>query len=202
MLAKENFRLSQLSGDIFQMNAEKMAFEDNTFDHVYSCGVIHHTESPEKILKEIVRVLKPGGTIRIMLYNKTSINYYFEIMFLRKIFRYLLIPSFAPKLLSRITGFDYKKLSKHRDILLSQKMTKEKWISINTDGPDCPMARVYSRKEISETFSALGFREIKSYVRFFDKTHYSHLGKLISDPMAEKIGKIFGWCRWIEAVVK
>jgi ubiquinone/menaquinone biosynthesis C-methylase UbiE len=201
-LAVENFKLSQLTGDIFQMNAEKMTFEDNSFDHVYSCGVIHHTESPEKILKEIVRVLKPGGTIQIMLYNKTSINYYFEIMFLRKVFRYLLIPAFAPVLLSRITGFDYKKLVKHREILLSEKMTKERWISINTDGPDCPMARVYSRKDISVTFGALGFREIKSYVRFFDKTHYSHLGKLIPDGLAERIGKKFGWCRWTEAVAK
>lgn len=200
ILAKENFSLFNLKGEISQMNAEKLKFDDKTFDHVYSCGVIHHTESPEKIFREILRVLKPGGTIRIMLYNKSSINYHFEIMFLRKIFRYLLIPSFSPKVISKLTGFDRKKLERHRSILLSEKMTKEKWISINTDGPDCPMARVYTKKDVMKIFSETGFKEIKTYVRFFDKSHYSFLGKLIPDSVAERIGKWAGWSRWIEAV--
>ncbi|QOX78545.1 class I SAM-dependent methyltransferase [Trichlorobacter lovleyi] len=198
-LAKEAFLVFGLSGEIRKMNAEQMEFENAIFDHIYSCGVIHHSPNTEKIVSEMFRVLKPGGTIHVMIYNRTSINYYFEIMFLRKIFRYLLLPPTAPKIISTITGFSEYKLRRHQEILTGEHMNKQKWLSINTDGPDCPLAKVYSKQEAQKLFENSGFKDIVNYVRFFDKSHYSHLGKLIPDSFAEQIGKLFGWCRWIEA---
>lgn len=47
----------------------EMPFEDNTFDLVYSAGVVHHTEDPDKALQELLRVLKPGGKLWIGLYG-------------------------------------------------------------------------------------------------------------------------------------
>ncbi|MFQ6033065.1 MAG: class I SAM-dependent methyltransferase, partial [Candidatus Zixiibacteriota bacterium] len=142
-IAKERFSLFGVGGRIEVANAEDLPFEDDSFDHIYSFGVIHHSPHTERIIEEIHRVLRPGGTICIMVYNKSSINYYIEIMFLRKIFRWLLIPKFAPPLISLITGLDQTKLSDHRNIMLRRKnMTKSEWISINTDGPDCPLAKV------------------------------------------------------------
>jgi hypothetical protein len=44
----------------------------------------------------IHRVLKKGGTFTVMPYNRSSINYYAEIMFLRRLFRWLLLPKFMP----------------------------------------------------------------------------------------------------------
>lgn len=58
--------------DIRQLNAETIPYPDNNFDLVYSWGVIHHSTDPEKILKEIYRVTKPGGTAKIMVYNLNS----------------------------------------------------------------------------------------------------------------------------------
>lgn len=46
---------------------------DNTVDFVYSQGVLHHTSDPGAILKEIYRVLKPGATGALMIYNHDSI---------------------------------------------------------------------------------------------------------------------------------
>src|SRR5919198_1237320 len=103
------------------------------------------------------RVLKPGGTISVMVYNKSSINYYVEIMFLRKILRYALLPSFSPRFIARLTGFSEEKLRRHREILFSEKMTPQRWVSINTDGPDCPLSCVYSSKRILDLFSSAGF---------------------------------------------
>ena len=42
------------------MNAEKMTYEDNSFDLVFGSGIIHHLDV-EKAFSEIARVLRPGG---------------------------------------------------------------------------------------------------------------------------------------------
>lgn len=199
-LAKEAFNLFGLDGTILTMNAEEMDFPDNYFDYCYSLGVIHHTPNPPKIVYQIFRVLKPGGSARVMVYNKSSINYWFEIMFLRKVFRYCLMPRFAPGLISRLTGFSEYKLKRHREIMLSEKMTHERWLSINTDGPDNPLSRVYSKQDALNLFKEAGFSDVSTYVRHFDKSHYSFIGKIIPDWLADKIGNVWGWCRWIEAI--
>ena len=46
-ITREAFNIFGLKGDINKMNAENMNFEDNTFDHIYSYGVIHHLLSME-----------------------------------------------------------------------------------------------------------------------------------------------------------
>lgn len=200
LLASEGFKVMELDGEVRQMNAEDMEFPDNSFDHIYSHGVIHHSPDTEKIVGEMYRVLKPGGTINVMVYNRTSINYYFEIMFLRKLFRLALYPKFAPGLFSKILGFEKQKLEKHRDIMIREKMTKDRWISINTDGPDCPLAKVYNKREINTIFCKKGFQDIQNHVRYFNKQHYSFIGKLIPNTVADKIGNVAGWHRWVKAV--
>lgn len=195
-LAIENFNLFQLKGNIVQMNAENMNFKDETFDHVYSCGVIHHAPSPENIVKEMYRVLKKTGTATVMFYNRTSINYYFEIMFLRKIFRQFLRPKYSPMLISKLTGLDRYKLERHRE-LLKKELTKEEWISVNTDGPNSPLSRVYNRREAEKLFREHGFFVIKQCVRFFDKTHYPFIQKVISKKLQDFLGSRWGWNRWL-----
>ena len=53
-------------------NAEKLPFDDNTFDIVYSHGVLHHAENTMTCFSEAIRVLKPGGNLRIMVYSNFS----------------------------------------------------------------------------------------------------------------------------------
>jgi ubiquinone/menaquinone biosynthesis C-methylase UbiE len=56
-------------------NAESLAqFSDNTFDVVYSFGVLHHTPNTGQCFESIHRVLKPGGKAYIMVYAK-GLNY-------------------------------------------------------------------------------------------------------------------------------
>ena len=72
-------------------------------------------------------------------------------MLLRKIFRWCLLPKLMPGLLAAVTGFDRWKLEGHRQAL-KKKLTKEQWISMNTDGPFCPLAQVYNRMEAALLF--------------------------------------------------
>lgn len=57
-------------------DAENLPFDDDFFDIVYSWGVIHHSPDTPKALKEIIRVLKPAGKAKLMVYNRKSVLAY------------------------------------------------------------------------------------------------------------------------------
>lgn len=61
-----------LSSNLQRIDAESLPFEDATFDIVYSWGVVHHSENPTRIMREIYRVLKPGGKFLGMMYGRRS----------------------------------------------------------------------------------------------------------------------------------
>ena len=74
-LIKQRFALYGMQGDFRVADAENLPFEDNSFDLVYSFGVLHHTPNTEKAIREIHRVLKPNGKASIRLYNQLSLNW-------------------------------------------------------------------------------------------------------------------------------
>ena len=51
---------------------ESLPFESNSFEVVYSCNVLEHTNNPAKVLKEALRVLKPGGYLFMEFPNHLS----------------------------------------------------------------------------------------------------------------------------------
>src|ERR687883_1787450 len=69
-LARRNFELQDLAGEFRTADAENLDFPDDTFDLVYSHGVLHHTPDTERAVGEVHRVLKPGGRAVVMLYHR------------------------------------------------------------------------------------------------------------------------------------
>jgi ubiquinone/menaquinone biosynthesis C-methylase UbiE len=196
-LTRERFKVFGVPGQFEVANAEEgLPIPDASVDYVYSFGVIHHSPAPEKIVGEIYRVLRKGGTFTVMLYNRSSINYHIEIMFLRRLFKWCLLPKFMPRLIAAATGFDRWKLEGHRNRLLrSKKLTKEEWISMNTDGPFCPLARVYNHEEAAALFGA--FENVRQEVWEFNVDHWSFIGRAIPDSVVKWLGRRWGWHRII-----
>ena len=54
-------------------DAENLPFPDESFDIVYSWGVLHHSPDTARAVREVLRVLRPQGVARIMIYHKYSI---------------------------------------------------------------------------------------------------------------------------------
>jgi 2-polyprenyl-3-methyl-5-hydroxy-6-metoxy-1,4-benzoquinol methylase len=72
--------LKNLKYVVRHMDAEKLEFPDQSFDFVWSWGVIHHSSHTGRIIREIHRVLKPGGEVRVMVYNLEGMSAYVTIL--------------------------------------------------------------------------------------------------------------------------
>jgi SAM-dependent methyltransferase len=72
-ITRERFELNGLTPRLTQGDAENLPFADRSFDIVYSWGVLHHTPDTATAVREVHRVLRPGGTVRVMIYHSHSI---------------------------------------------------------------------------------------------------------------------------------
>jgi 2-polyprenyl-3-methyl-5-hydroxy-6-metoxy-1,4-benzoquinol methylase len=80
-LTRANARAKALELDVRRMDAESLQFPAESFDYVFSWGVIHHSRSTETVMREIARVLRPGGRGLCMVYNRASVRYYLHGLF-------------------------------------------------------------------------------------------------------------------------
>jgi ubiquinone/menaquinone biosynthesis C-methylase UbiE len=75
---KHRLKLEGLNAKEFKVaDSESLPYKDDLFDLVYSWGVIHHTPDTQAALKELIRVCKPGGKCKIMIYHRRSLLAYF-----------------------------------------------------------------------------------------------------------------------------
>ena len=122
-----------------QASADQMPLKKNSFDFVYCWGVLHHTQNPANTLKELWRVLKPGGTLAIWVYERNE--WYLRRSLLTKYFSSLdeyEMLNFANALTSlthttQLTSSVYSKTISS-DLCFSIKNTKEHTRHILYDG--------------------------------------------------------------------
>jgi SAM-dependent methyltransferase len=53
-------------------------FADESFDYVVTIGCLHHTGDVEKAIAECYRLLRPGGTFIVMVYNAYSLRRWYQ----------------------------------------------------------------------------------------------------------------------------
>lgn len=195
---KKSLDVFGFQGTVKQSSATNIFLEDNSVDIVYSFGVLHHIPEADRAIEEISRVLKPGGELLIMLYNRNSINYQIEIKFLRKlVLKLLALPGIIP--IFSLLGFPKEKLERHAEIYRTYgKLDEQEWLNRNTDGPDNPYSQVYNEPEAASLLQG-DFTILSNKVYYFESRHWGVLGRMLPRSLVDYLGRRWGWHRIVHA---
>jgi 2-polyprenyl-3-methyl-5-hydroxy-6-metoxy-1,4-benzoquinol methylase len=197
-LAQKKFELAGLKGEFRISDAENLDFADETFDVVYSHGVLHHTPDTGKAVGEIHRVLKPGGRAMVMLYHRGSYNYRIGIRILRRAGAGLLKSESGIKLVHSLTGEPIDSLREHAQLAKENGgPSADDFLSQSTDGAGNPLARVYSRREARDLFRDFRTVELRAY--FLNKRFIPLIGNLLPRSVESALAARWGWHLWIYA---
>jgi len=74
-LARQRFEVLGLDGEFHVHNGEHDLSKFGEFDMVYCMGVLHHYPTPEKIIDNIYKILKPNGEFKFLVYARNSWKY-------------------------------------------------------------------------------------------------------------------------------
>lgn len=197
-LAKKRFELAGLKGEFRVSDAENLDFADETFDVVYSHGVLHHTPDTAKAVREIHRILKPGGRAMVMLYHRGSYNYRIGIRVLRRAGAGLLKSEGGIKIVHSLTGEPIDSLREHAQLAKANGgSSTDDFLSQSTDGAGNPLARVYSRREARDLFR--DFRKVELRAYFLNKRFIPLIGNLLPRSIESALAARWGWHLWIYA---
>ena len=165
-ITRHRFALYSAPGSFMLADGEQLPFASETFDVVYSNGVLHHTPDTAGAIREVHRVLRHDGTAKVMLYHRHSLNYWFEIILRRGVVGgEFLRGRSAEEIMSRVIEF--------------------------SDHDARPLVKVYSRKEAAALFSQ--FREVDVEVAQLTREELRFFAPLVSDGVFERLSKRLGW---------
>ena len=199
-LARKRFELFGLSGKFEVADGERLQFPDESFDIVYSHGVLHHTPDIVAAVREIYRVLKPGGRAIVMLYHRGSYNYRIGIRVLRRAGAGLLQSNSGIRLINVLTGEPIDDLRERAALMRANSngnLSAAELLNESTDGAGNPLARVYSRREARELFK--DFRDVKLRAFFLNKRFIPIVGQLLPRSIESALASRWGWHMWIYA---
>ncbi|MAU58303.1 MAG: hypothetical protein CMC33_01420 [Flavobacteriaceae bacterium] len=123
-------------------NISNLPFKDESFDVVWCYGVIHHTKFTDRSLKELTRVLKTGGFLKLFVYGSGGIHWYIMNKF-RKIFN----------------NFDTNQIIEILNFLNYTEIDIVNFI----DNWKTSYLRTYTAKDLNMRLSSLGFLKPKPH---------------------------------------
>ena len=165
-ISRHRFELLGLTGNFMLSDGERLPFASNSFDVVYSNGVLHHTPDTAGAIREVHRVLRKGGTAIVMLYHRNSLNYWVEIVLRRGIFAAEFLRGHSSEdIMSRVVE--------------------------HSEHEARPLVKVYSRKEAAELFKS--FQNVKIEVHQLLREELRFLSPLVSESMFRRLQNRVGW---------
>jgi ubiquinone/menaquinone biosynthesis C-methylase UbiE len=174
-LARRHLDALNLTAAVEHGDAERLPFKDASFDVVSSNGVLHHTPDMPAALREIRRVLSPGGQVRIAVYNRRSFHYWLSQVAVGGVLqRGLLVEGSMEGVLARRVE--------------------------RTSVGARPLVRVYSPAQLRRLLADAGFIGVRTSMWGFNVTDtpisawLARRTRLLDSPTArERIGRIGGW---------
>jgi SAM-dependent methyltransferase len=201
-LARRRFTLEGLPGRFVGGSVSSLPFPDASFDLVFSHGVIHHVPETDAALREFARVLRPGGTMLVMVYHRHSLNYHVSIMVLRRVLVGLLLLPGGATLTAKITGEPEDVIAGHRSLLAQHGLRyvtdRALFLNHNTDGPGNPLAKVYSRRQL-RAITDPGLRGVETDVRYLNVRLYPGGQRFARTKLAQWLERRIGWHLYIKA---
>jgi ubiquinone/menaquinone biosynthesis C-methylase UbiE len=165
-ITRHRFALYGASGVFLISDGERLPFASESLDVVYSNGVLHHTPDTGGAINEIHRVLRKGGTAKVMLYHRNSLNYWFEIILRRGLLKGELFRGHTPEeIMSRAVEY-----SEHEAR---------------------PLVKVYSRKQARALFSL--FEDVKVEIEQLTRDELRFLSRVIPDSFFNRLQRRLGW---------
>ncbi|HWP42990.1 MAG TPA: class I SAM-dependent methyltransferase [Blastocatellia bacterium] len=171
-ITRQRFELYGQAGEFALGDAENLSFADESFDVVYSFGVLHHTPDTGRAIREAHRVLRPGGEAIVMLYHRTSLYYWGAIVLKRGILR--------GQLLNRSVEAIMSECVEHSE----------------TGGR--PLVKAYTRREARELFK--DFSRVEISVSQLTREELGAAGGLLPEPVLRWLAHHFGWNLIIRAI--
>jgi len=168
-LARRRFQLFGQNGTFINGDAEQLSFRDNSFDFVFSNGVLHHTPDTQRAVDEIHRVLKPGREALILLYHRHSLHYYLRIILesgSKRFVRHLLNGK-------KLSDFSYAKV-----------------LSASTDGELNPLTKVYSRQQGLALMHK--FNDVRTEVYHLNRGDFL-LSRFVPSSLLRRLSRTLGW---------
>ncbi len=208
---RKHFAALNLPGEFRTANAERLDFADESFDVVYSYGVLHHTPEPARALAEVYRVLKPGGRAYVMLYHRHSFNYYARILgYMRARLLWRIITRTGrwstdrqqaqAKGLAGLRGNERREVwTLHYENFLRagwRYLRARNFVHHCTDGPECPYAYAYSQRDARQLFAA--FKHVSFRVAHFPLRKYP-VARALPFAVERFLAAHLGWYLLIEA---
>jgi len=165
-ITRQHFAIYGERADLLVGDGELLPFLDQSLEVVYSNGVLHHTPDTAGAIREIHRVLKPGGTAKVMIYHKSSINYWCDVILKRGILQGEFLRGHSPE------------------------EVMSRWVEYSEHGGR-PLVKVYTSHQARELFK--DFREIKIQIEQLLRPELPLVGGFIPEGLFRAMRKSIGW---------
>ena len=164
-IARRRFEVYGCAGSFAIGDAESLGFPDESFDAVYSFGVLHHTPDTKRAIDEARRVLRRGGQAIVMIYHRASLYYWGGLMLKRGIFNGELFGRTPAEIMSRYVEY--------------------------TETEGRPLVKAYTRREARHLFG--GFSDCKISVNQLTRKELGLAGRILPENAFQWLAQNFGW---------
>jgi ubiquinone/menaquinone biosynthesis C-methylase UbiE len=158
-------------------DAGALPLRSGVFDLVYSFGVVHHVPEIDGALRELARVLAPGGRAWVAVYHRRSVFFWWSVFGYRHLLRR-----------------GYRRRSLRAQLSLVERPNSNEGLVVY----------LHSRREIVSRFEAAGFDSVRAWVTHLVPADVAGLDVLLSQPERPRawlswLGRFWGWYVVVEA---